>query len=176
MMLRATANPLKSSAYRLGGGVLAVAVLVIVTALGFEHLAGYVPCPLCLQERYAYYVAIPALFMALVLLSAQQRAPAAIVFLLVAAVFLVNTGLGTYHAGAEWKFWPGPETCSASGATLNRNAGGLFKDLATVRVIRCDEAAWRMLGLSFAGWNAIASLALALGSIAAAIKALRSIP
>jgi disulfide bond formation protein DsbB len=175
-MLRVPANPVTSPAYRLGGGVLAVAVLVILTALGFEYLAGYAPCPLCLQERYAYYVSIPALFVALVLLSAQQRSAAACVFLLVAVAFLVNAGLATYHAGAEWKFWPGPETCSAAGATLSRNAGGLFKDLATVRVIRCDEAAWRLLGLSFAGWNVVASVILALGSIAAAITAVRSPP
>jgi disulfide bond formation protein DsbB len=176
MIQRAPANPLSSPAYRLGGAVLAATILVILTALGFEYFAGYAPCPLCLQERYAYYLAIPALFAALVLLSAQQRAPAATVFLLVAIAFLVNTGLGTYHAGAEWKFWPGPATCSASGAALSRNAGGLLQDLATVRVIRCDEAAWRMLGLSFAGWNVVASFVLAMGSIAAAIKAMRAFP
>ncbi|MGZ8417342.1 MAG: disulfide bond formation protein B, partial [Methyloceanibacter sp.] len=28
-------------------------------------------------------------------------------------------------------------------------------------IIRCDEASWRFLGLSFAGWNAVASAFLA---------------
>jgi disulfide bond formation protein DsbB len=40
-------------------------------------------------------------------------------------------------------------------------------------VIRCDEAAWRFLGLSFAGWNVIASLLLAAGATFSAIKARR---
>ena len=33
--------------------------------------------------------------------------------------------------------------------------------LQTVNVTRCDEAAWRFLGLSLAGYNALISLALA---------------
>ena len=52
--------------------------------------------------------------------------------------------------------------------------GGLLKDLATTRVIRCDEAPWHFLGLSFAGWNVVASGLLAIGSLSAAAKAWRS--
>src|SRR5262249_9629035 len=68
------------------------------------------------------------------------------------------------------KFWPGPETCGGS-QPLSQGAGGLFKDLANTRVIRCDEAPWRFLGLSFAGWNVIASILLAVGAAYAAVKA-----
>ena len=50
--------------------VLFAAAAVILAALAFEHFGGYVPCPLCLQQRYAYYAGVPALFLALVLLSA----------------------------------------------------------------------------------------------------------
>ena len=39
--------------------------------------------------------------------------PAArILLLLVALAFLINAGLGIYHAGVEWKWWPGPTTCA----------------------------------------------------------------
>jgi disulfide bond formation protein DsbB len=93
-----------------------------------------------------------------------------VVFGLVALAFLANAGLGTYHAGAEWKFWPGPDTCGGS-QPISTGAGGLFKDLATTRVIRCDEAPWHFLGLSFAGWNAVASLVLAIGAALSAAKA-----
>ena len=115
----------------------------------------------------------PALFLALVLLSAGYARLAAAVFLLVAAGFLANAGLGTYHAGAEWKFWPGPDTCGGAPQPLS-TGGGLLKDLATTRVIRCDEAPWHFLGLSFAGWNVVASVLLAIGSVSAAAKAWRS--
>jgi len=160
MMLDAS-HPTRSPAYRIGALVLFAAAAVILTALAFEHFGGYTPCPLCLQERWAYYASIPALFVALVLLSAGRTNAATVVFGLVALAFLANAGLGTYHAGAEWKFWPGPDTCGGS-QPISTGAGGLFKDLATTRVIRCDEAPWHFLGLSFAGWNAVASAWLAL--------------
>jgi disulfide bond formation protein DsbB len=169
-MLRTPSEPLRSPSYRVGALVLFAAAAVIVTALAFEHLGGYVACPLCLQERYAYYAGVPALFLALVLLSAGRTGAAAAVFVLVALAFLANAGLGTYHAGAEWKFWPGPDTCGGS-QPIGSGAGGLFKDLATTRVIRCDEAPWHFLGLSFAGWNVVASVLLAGGAAFSAIKA-----
>jgi disulfide bond formation protein DsbB len=147
---------------------------VIMTALAFEHFGGYSPCPLCLQQRYAYYAGVPAVFLALVLLSAGHTRAAAVVFLAVALAFLANAALGTYHAGVEWKFWPGPDTCAATAQPLSTGAGGLFKDLATTRVIRCDEAPWHFLGLSFAGWNVITSLLLATGAAISAGKARHS--
>ena len=149
--------------------------MVIVTALAFERFGGYAPCPLCLQQRYAYYAGVPALFLALVLLVGRAtRALPPRSSSLVALAFLANAGLGTYHAGAEWKFWPGPDTCAGAPQPLEHQGGGLLKDLATTRVIRCDEAPWHFLGLSFAGWNVVASVLLAIGSLSAAAKAWRS--
>jgi disulfide bond formation protein DsbB len=52
--------------------VLVGAAATILTALAFEHLGGYAPCPLCLEERYAYYFAVPA--SALALLAARRDA------------------------------------------------------------------------------------------------------
>jgi disulfide bond formation protein DsbB len=36
----------------------------------------------------------------------------------------------------------------------------------------CGVASWRFLGLSFAGWNAVASAAVAAGALWASLKAL----
>ena len=41
------------------------------------------------------------------------------------------------------------------------SAGNLLQQMKSVRVVRCDEAAWRFLGLSLAGYNVLISLALA---------------
>lgn len=172
-MVHPLADPTHGAAYRTGALVLFLAVVVIATALAFEHVGGYVPCPLCLQQRYAYYAGVPLLFLALVLVAAERERLAALVFVVVALGFLANAGLGIYHAGAEWKFWPGPDTCAAGPAPLTTSAGGLLKELAKTRVVRCDEAAWRMLGLSFAGWNVVACLLLAAGAASAAVKAWR---
>lgn len=162
---------LKTSAYWMGALALLVSVGVILTALGFEHIGGYLPCPLCTMQRYAYYAAIPLLFLALVLLAAERPGLARLIFVLVALAYLANAGLGVYHAGAEWKFWPGPATCAAASGDLATSAGSLLKDLERVQVIRCDEAAWRLAGLSFAGWNVLISLLLCAVSLRAAAKA-----
>ena len=124
--------------------VFLIAAATIFAALAFEHLGGYAPCPLCLEERYAYYFAGRATSLARILL------------VLIALAFLANAAAGIYHAGIEWKWWPGPGECSGA-FELQWGEGGIVD----TPVIRCDEASWRFLGLSFAGWNAAVSALLA---------------
>ncbi|MFD1745160.1 disulfide bond formation protein B [Rhizobium helianthi] len=132
------------------------------TALGFQHIGGYIPCALCLLQREPYYWAIPVALGALV--TAVFRLPPAVTRILlglVAIMMLVGAGMGVYHAGVEWGFWPGPATCSTTANGMTTNAGNLLSDLNSVHGPSCTEAALRVLGLSFAGWNVVASLALA---------------
>ena len=75
--------------------VLVVATATILTALAFEHLGGYAPCPLCLEERYAYYFAVPASALAVLLARAEQAGLARILLLLIALAFLANVGLAS---------------------------------------------------------------------------------
>ena len=152
-----TDRPDRASAYRLGGLIFFVALGSILTALGFEHIGGYQPCPLCLMQRYAYYLSVPLAFLAMAVTVEKPKLAGAL-FLAIAVAFLANAGLGIYHAGAEWKFWPGPATC-ATQQNLPGSAADLLKGMSD-RVVRCDEAAWRMFGLSFAGWNVLISLGL----------------
>ena len=158
--MRSTDNPMKSPAYRNGAVALLVAIGALATAFAFEKIGGYVPCPLCLMQRYAYFAGIPLTFVALILLAGGHRTAAIGLMFLVSLAYLAKAGLGTYHAGAEWKFWPGPDTCGAAGQPVTKSAADLLKGLETTRVIRCDEAPWRFLGLSFAGWNVVISLLL----------------
>ena len=74
---------------------------------------------------------------------------------------MVGAGLGVYHAGAEWGFWEGPATCATTAQGISQNAGDLLGDLDAKKPPSCTEASLRVLGLSFAGWNVIASLILA---------------
>ncbi len=159
-----------STAYKWGATALFVSTAAILIALAYQYIGGIEPCPLCLQQRWAYYVGVPAIFLGLVSLSASYPRPAAVLFGLVALAFLANGVLGTYHAGVEWGFWLGPETCSVSGAGIN-TSGNLLEMLKnSPRIVRCDEAPWRFLGLSFAGWNVGASLLLFTGLLKAALS------
>jgi disulfide bond formation protein DsbB len=138
-------------------GVFAIATATILGAHAFERIGGYAPCPFCLDERLAYYFGVPASFAAFFASRANAIPAARILLLLVALTFLVNAGLGLYHAGIEWKWWPGPTAC-AGGFDLKWGEGGV----AETPIIRCDEASWRFLALSFAGWNAVISALLAI--------------
>jgi disulfide bond formation protein DsbB len=137
--------------------VFAISTATIVAAWGFE-LAGYLPCPLCLQQRWAYYAVVPlsGLLLALVLADPGRAGIVRRGLLLVALIMTAGAILGAYHAGVEWKWWPGPAACAFGGGL----SGGL-PNLDTARAISCDEAQWRFLGLSFAGWNVVVSLAVA---------------
>lgn len=171
-MTIAETNPSGHSAYKSGALAFLLALAAILGALAFEHIGGYPPCHLCLQERYAYYAGVPLLFVALVLLSAGVNRPAALLFGLVGLAFLVNAGVGVYHAGAEWHFWPGPDSCTGAQG-LTTSAGNLLDSLKETRVIRCDEAALRIFGISLAGWNAVASFVLCIMCTRAALDSLR---
>lgn len=160
----------RGGAYQAGSLALFLSAAVILGALAFEYIGGYPPCPLCLMQRYAYYVAIPLLFVALSLSAGGTARAAMWLFALVSVAYLANAGLGVYHAGAEWKFWPGPDTCAPTQG-VTAAAGDLMKELETTTVVRCDEPALRILGLSLAGWNVLTSLALFALSLRAAFAA-----
>jgi disulfide bond formation protein DsbB len=129
---------------------------------------GYQPCELCLTQRYAYYGGVP---IAAILAYASTGRARGIVFagmIGLALIFAANAVLGAYHAGVEWRFWPGPSGCTGVIAGP-QNAADLMKTLQTAKVVACDEAQLRIFGLSLAGWNALISGALAALAVRAAM-------
>jgi disulfide bond formation protein DsbB len=141
--------------------IAGVAAATILGAYYFQYVLGLAPCPLCLNERIAYYVAIPlALLLAVGAAAHARRGLLMAGLLVVGLVMLASAGYGAYHAGVEWKFWPGPEDCSGPIQSFGR-ASDLLRQLNSVHVVRCDAAAWRFLGVSLAGYNVLISLALA---------------
>jgi disulfide bond formation protein DsbB len=136
-----------------------VALATVGGALVFEHGLGLKPCKLCLQQRVPYYIALP-LALGVVLL-ARHRSPARVGLVLIGLVFLGSAGLGAYHAGVEWGWFAGPSDCGGAAAPAPGSVEGFLRDLDRTRVVSCTEAAWRFLGLSLAGWNALISLGLA---------------
>jgi disulfide bond formation protein DsbB len=129
-----------------------IAFLLIAGAWVFEYY-GYLPCELCLLQRYAYYVGVP--FALLVFLWNPSWIRAALA--LMAVLWLASAVFGAWHAGIEWGWWEGPVTCSGADTV----GGGLGLPDLTKRAVKCNEAAIRIFGLSLAGWNAVFSLLLA---------------
>ena len=146
----------------------AAAAIALVGALGiatvyfFQYVLLILPCPLCLEQRIAFYFSIP--LAALLWLGAQYGASRKILllgFLAIMLAMLWNTGLSAYHAGVEWKWWPGPNDCSGPIDKFG-NAQDIVNQLQNrISLIRCDEAAWRFLGISLAGYDVLLSFFLA---------------
>jgi disulfide bond formation protein DsbB len=160
----AHSSPARFSADPALVAALAIAFIAADTLAGawfFQLVLDIRPCPLCLEQRYAYYLAVPLGL--LVAFAASRGAPRQVVlagFAVLLLAALANAWLGGYHAGVEWQFWQGPTDCSGPIADLG-SAGTLLQRLDTVKVIRCDEVQWRFLGLSLAGYNVLISLLMA---------------
>jgi disulfide bond formation protein DsbB len=142
--------------------ILVVAVATILGAWYFQYVLKLPPCPLCLEERLPYHVVIAlSLLVVIAALAGAPRQILAVGFIAIILAMLCGAALGTYHAGVEWHFWAGPTDCSGP-ITDFKSGGSLLSQLQTINVVRCDEAAWRFLGISLAGYNVLISLALAL--------------
>ncbi len=144
--------------------------LAILAAVWIFQAYGFVPCELCLTERYAFYAGAPLAALTAFVASRSAHRAAQALFVLLALIFLANVGLAFYHVGVEQHWWPGPTACTGSlGGPVDVN--DLMKSLNSARVVNCDEVQLRILGLSFAGWDVVASAAMAIyAALAAALK------
>jgi disulfide bond formation protein DsbB len=140
--------------------IAAIGAAALLGAWFFQYVVGLAPCPLCLEQRVAYYFAIPlAVLVALGVSYGATPKAIQLALLAIAAAMLWNAGLGVYHSGIEWKWWPGPQECS--GTPNFGTVDDLQERLKHAVLVRCDEAPWRFLGLSLAGYNVLISLTLA---------------
>ena len=124
----------------------------------FQYVEGLAPCDMCLWQRYPHMVVVAAGLIA-VLAYAWPRL--AFVFTLTAITALFATaGIGVYHFGVEQHLWEGPQTCSGR-IPAGLSAAELKRYLLSARMVRCDQPAWSLFGVSMAGWNALFSGGLA---------------
>lgn len=166
MRISLNRTPLRAALAALG-----LSGAAIVGAWIFQ-VAGYLPCELCLQERWPYYIGVPlAALTALVCWRGPVllRAP---LLALLGVVFVGSAGFGVYHAGVEWGFWQGPTGCTGPLTTAS-DMNDFMRQLHTVKVVRCDAVAIRILGLSLAGWNAVVSALVAVIALSGALSARR---
>jgi len=131
-----------------------LAIGVPALLLGGAYLSQYgfglVPCEMCWWQRYAHFAAL-----ALALVSTVVP-PKRLLIGLAGLAILVAGLIGGYHAGVEYKWWEGLTTCSSTAA------GTSIEDILNAPLIRCDEAQWRLFGISLAGYNFLISTATAI--------------
>ena len=148
---------IKLSATQIALALGIVSAALILGALGFQYIGGYPPCEMCMWQRYPHFASIAiGLGGGLLLLAGAlpQSLSKPVAGLALLAIAITGT-IGVYHAGVEWQWWKGPAACTGSAfqwtGKLDLNA----------HVVSCDHAAWRLFGISMAGYNAIISLGAA---------------
>jgi disulfide bond formation protein DsbB len=141
---------------------LAGSAALLAGAFAFQHFGGMAPCKLCIWQRWPHAAAVVIGLMALVL-------PGRTLPLIGAAAALTTAGIGLYHTGVEQTWWQGPTTCT-SGSIGGLSSEDLLNQILAAPIVRCDEIAWSMAGLSMASWNAVLSVMLALIWVTAATR------
>lgn len=148
--------------------VAAFGSLALLLGAYVFQLVGYAPCQMCLWQRWPHGAAI--ISGAMVLMGGS------LLFWGVAGAIsaLTTAALGAYHTGVERQILAGPQACSGGGGSLaDLSVEDLLSTDGIVNVVRCDEVAWALAGLSMASWNALLSLMLAALWTVAAVRARR---
>ena len=138
--------------------------LALAAAWYFQLVVGLAPCPLCLDQRLPYYAAIPLGLLAFGAARTGRVTLARVLLGVIGLAMVGNMGLAIFHAGVEWKLWTGPTACTGAPVMT----GNVLSALKGARVPRCDEAAWRLFGVSMAGWNALIAAGMAVVAFGAA--------
>ena len=149
--------------------VLGMSAVVLGAALMSQYWGGLAPCELCLMQRWPWGAALVISFVATM---AAGRSSLPWVALLLAAVFAVSSGLAFYHVGVEEHWFAGPTACSGA-ATAADTLEALRNQILRQQPVRCDEPAWSLAGISLAGWNLLASLAMLGCCLAGFLRSLR---
>lgn len=139
--------------------VLIASIVALAAAYSSQIFGGLAPCVLCLYQRVPYAIVIGLGLIALALEYQGREDLARNVLPIAGLAFLVGGGIAGFHVGVEQHWWQGTEACvgGSGAATL----ADLEAQIMASPVTRCDEAPWSLFGISMAGYNVVASLALA---------------
>ncbi len=138
--------------------VLIISAGALATAFVAQYLFDLPPCKLCIYQRWPFALAIGFGF-----LGHSWRNKSlflTIITALLAITLAVNSGIAIFHVGVEQGWWLGLSGCTAevgSAKTIEQ----LRAQILNAPIVRCDEIAWSLFGISMAGYNALLCAALA---------------
>lgn len=128
--------------------------------LGAAYISQYVfgldPCPLCYYQRIPYFIVG---LLSMLAIACADRKPCWTRCLLgiITCLFLAEATLAAFHAGVEYQWWKGLNSCGNAALPDNPTAAEMRDFVMGRNITRCDVAAFRLFGISMAGYNFIAA-------------------
>ncbi len=153
------------------GLLAAIALIMLASALAFQHFGDLAPCALCIDQRKAWGIAIVFAFLALLTEGKGRIAVSLLMLAIAGTAALVGAGIAAYHVGVEQQWWSGTAECGAGFKGFGAgNIAAIREQLLSRPVVRCDEIVWSLLGISMAGWNGLIALAAGTGALYVVVR------
>ncbi|WP_369026502.1 disulfide bond formation protein B [Qipengyuania sp. RANM35] len=127
---------------------LAIPGLLLGGAYISQYGFGLYPCEMCWWQRWPHFAAVALAALAFV------TEPRKVLTALAALAILTSGLIGFFHAGVEYGWWPGITSCAA---IFSESSGNALEDIMNTPLVRCDEPAWTLFGISLAGYNFLIS-------------------
>lgn len=144
---------------------LLASVGALATAFTSQYVFGLWPCVLCLYQRWPYAVVIA---IALIGISLRRKVGSGALLVLCAIGFATTAAIGGFHVGVEQGWWEGTAECVGD-TSKALSLQDLKAQIMSAPVVRCDDVAWSLFGISMAGFNVIAAGIMTVFSLAAAL-------
>lgn len=143
------------------GQSLVLSFLASIGALGGALISQYFfnlqPCVLCVYQRWPY---VAVIILSLAGMALAKKLGVRVFQLMIAAGFAVTSGIGMFHVGVEQGWWKGTSECVADTAkTLSLEE--LRSQIMSAPLVKCNEIAWELFGISMAGYNVLFAGAIA---------------
>lgn len=152
---------------------LFVALLASLVALGTAFTSQYIfdlwPCVLCLYQRWPYAGVIVISLLGMVM---RHQIDSRVFLVLCALGFAATAAIGAFHVGVEQGWWQGTAECVGD-TSKALSVQDLKAQIMSAPIVRCDDIAWSLFGISMAGYNVIAAAILSIFCFLAAANATR---
>ncbi|HEX2580598.1 MAG TPA: disulfide bond formation protein B [Dongiaceae bacterium] len=146
--------PVRAVPALIGGAIAAALCIAWLAQYGF----GLKPCELCLWQRYVYGV---ALFVSLAAVFGGRTARGRRLWLLLlAGCLLSEAAVALFHVGVEYRWWEGTSACVGA-VPAGPNVADTLSAIETAPLVRCDQPAFQLFGLSMAFYNMVYAIGLA---------------
>lgn len=145
-----------------------ISAFMLAAAHAFETFGKLFPCPLCLQQREAYWIALTIGVTGLIAQRLRPNLPLTrVANILLGFAFIYACGIAVFHSAVEFGWLK--TGCSSVGLDT-----GALRSLDQPMVVgRCDERTVMFFNISMANLNALAALTFAGISLFFAVKSPR---